>query len=87
MYQDHKDLLSAFRAYGVKYLIIGGYAVSFHAQPRAAKDIDLFIQPDLTNAQAVVRPQDLVDVHAIRKATESRRPEKEKSPEPSGHNR
>ncbi len=34
MYQDYKDLLSAFHVCGVKYLIVGGYAVSFHSQPR-----------------------------------------------------
>jgi len=27
MFQDYKDLLSAFHAHGVKYLIVGGYAV------------------------------------------------------------
>ena len=27
MYRDYKDLLSAFHAHGVKYLIVGGYAV------------------------------------------------------------
>ncbi len=53
MYQDFKDLLSAFNAQNVKYLIVGGYAVSFHGQPRATKDIDLFIQADPTNARAV----------------------------------
>lgn len=52
MFQDYKDLLSAFNAYGVKYLIVGGYAVSFHAQPRATKDIDLFIKADAANAKA-----------------------------------
>ena len=52
MYQDYKDLLSAFHAHGVKYLIVGGYAVIFHAQPRATKDIDLFIKADPSNAQA-----------------------------------
>ena len=52
MYQDFKDLLSAFHAQGVKYLIVGGYAVSFHAQPRATKDIDLFIKADPANARA-----------------------------------
>ena len=40
MYQDYKDLLSAFNAHGVKYLIVGGYAVIFHAQPRFTKDMD-----------------------------------------------
>ena len=52
MYQDYKDLLSAFHAHGVKYLIVGGYAVIFHAQPRFTRDIDLFIKADLANAQA-----------------------------------
>jgi hypothetical protein len=53
MYQDYKDLLSAFNAHGVRYLIVGGYAVIFHAQPRFTKDIDLFIQADPSNAQAI----------------------------------
>jgi hypothetical protein len=52
MYQDYKDLLSAFHARGVKYLIVGGYAVIFHAQPRFTKDIDLFIKADPANGQA-----------------------------------
>ena len=52
MYQDYKDLLSAFHAHGVRYLIVGGYAVIFHAQPRFTKDIDLFIKADMANAQA-----------------------------------
>jgi len=52
MYQDYRDLLSAFHAHGVKYLIVGGYAMIFHAQPRFTKDIDLFIKADPRNAQA-----------------------------------
>jgi len=52
MYQDYKDLLSAFHVHGVRYLIVGGYAVIYHAQPRFTKDIDLFIKADLANAQA-----------------------------------
>ncbi len=35
MFQDFKELLSIFNAHKVKYLIVGGYAVSLHAQPRA----------------------------------------------------
>ena len=53
MFQDYKDLLCAFNAHGVRYLIVGGYAVIFHAQPRFTKDIDIFIQADPENAQAV----------------------------------
>lgn len=53
MFKDFKELLSSFHAQGVKYLIVGGYAVSLHAQPRATKDIDLLIKPDTENANAV----------------------------------
>lgn len=53
MFQDYKDLLCAFNARGARYLIVGGYAVIFHAQPRFTKDIDLFIHADPMNAKAV----------------------------------
>lgn len=47
------DLLSAFRARSVKYLIVGGWAVSIHAQPRATQDMDIFVSPEPTNIQAI----------------------------------
>lgn len=53
MYQDYKDLLSAFQSHGVKYLIVGGFAVIYHSQPRFTKDMDLFIQPSPENARAI----------------------------------
>lgn len=52
MYQDYKDLLSAFHAHGVEYLIVGGYAVIFHSQPRFTKDPDFFVKADRSNAKA-----------------------------------
>ena len=51
----YKDLLSAFHAHGVKYLIVGGYGVIFHAQPRATKDIDLFIKATLPTRKRHMR--------------------------------
>ena len=53
MYQDYRDLLSAFHAHGVRYLVVGAYAVIYHAQPRFTKDIDLFIKTDPANSQAI----------------------------------
>jgi hypothetical protein len=53
MHQDFKELLSAFNAGQVRYLIVGGYAVSFHAQPRATKDLDILIGADAENSTAV----------------------------------
>jgi len=51
--QDFNELLSIFNDHKVKYLVVGGYAVGFHSQPRATKDLDLFIKPDPENAKAV----------------------------------
>ena len=39
MHRDFKELLSAFNEGHVKYLVVGGYAVSMHAEPRATKDL------------------------------------------------
>ncbi len=52
MFDDFKELLFVFNVHNVKYLIVGGYAVSFHAQPRATKYLDLFIKADPANAHA-----------------------------------
>jgi hypothetical protein len=53
MHQDFKELLSAFNAGQVRDLIVGGYAVSLHAQPRATKDLDILIGADAENSKAV----------------------------------
>lgn len=53
--KDMKDLLRAFHRNGVKYLIVGGFAFGVHAQPRATKDLDLFIRSDAGNSTAVFK--------------------------------
>ena len=53
--KDLKDLLLAFNDQSVKYLVVGGYAFGVHAEPRATKDLDLFIRSDKENSEAVFR--------------------------------
>jgi hypothetical protein len=55
MPEDLKELLRAFNDHGVKYLIVGGYAFGVHAEPRATKDLDVFIRADEENSNAVFR--------------------------------
>lgn len=55
MPEDLKELLRAFNDHGVKYLIVGGYAFGVHAEPRATKDLGIFIRCDDENSQAVFR--------------------------------
>ena len=50
---DFSDLLSLFNAKRVEYLVIGGYAVVQHAEPRFTNDLDLWIGTDAANADAV----------------------------------
>jgi hypothetical protein len=52
---DLKELLRAFNDHEVKYVIVGGYAYGVHAEPRATKDLDIFIRSDEENSQAVFR--------------------------------
>jgi hypothetical protein len=53
MYPDFKELLSVLNEHHAKYLVVGAYAVSIHAQPRATRDIDILVRPDPDNAKAV----------------------------------
>jgi len=50
---DFKELLRLFNAYQVKYLVIGGYAVIKYTEPRFTKDLDLWVEATLANAEAV----------------------------------
>jgi hypothetical protein len=53
MNSDLIELLAAFEKNKVRYLIIGGYAVGFHVEPRYTKDCDFWIATDAKNAKAV----------------------------------
>jgi hypothetical protein len=55
MHSDFKDLLSALNAFRVEYLVIGGFAYSFHAEPRYTKDLDVWIRADSDNASRVFK--------------------------------
>jgi predicted nucleotidyltransferase len=53
--EDLKQLLLAFNDHEVEYLIVGGYAVGTYAEPRATKDLDLFIRSEIKNSESVYR--------------------------------
>jgi len=56
--QDFKELLQLFNANDVRYLVVGGYAVSFHGYPRYTKDIDIWIDMRNDNAARLVKALD-----------------------------
>ena len=52
---DYRDILSAFNAERVEFLLIGAYALAAHGAPRATGDLDLWIRPSTDNAQRAWR--------------------------------
>ena len=51
---DFRDLFAALNAAGARYLLVGGYAVAFHAEPRFTKDLDVWTEPEAENARRVL---------------------------------
>jgi hypothetical protein len=53
MNQDFVDLLRAFAAADVRFLIVGAYALAIHGRPRATGDLDVWIDATPENARRV----------------------------------
>lgn len=53
--EDYKEMLQCLVDEGVKFLLVGAYALAAHGYPRATMDIDLWVMPSPDNAQAVLR--------------------------------
>ncbi len=56
--QDFKEFIQSFNAEGVRYLVLGGYAVAFHGHPHYTKDLDVWIEASLDNASKIVSALD-----------------------------
>jgi hypothetical protein len=53
--QDFREFIESLNDNGVRYLVIGGYAVALHGYPRYTKDIDIWIDLSSENAVNMVR--------------------------------
>jgi hypothetical protein len=52
--RDALDLLRAFSAHSVRYLVIDAHAMGFHGVVRATGDFDLLVEPEAANAEWVL---------------------------------
>jgi predicted nucleotidyltransferase len=52
--QDFKEFIELLNDKGVRYLVIGGYAVALHGYPRYTKDIDIWVDMSEENAEKIV---------------------------------
>lgn len=55
MNQDFVDLLRAFVAHDVRFLIVGAYALALHGRPRATGDLDVWVDATPANATRVMQ--------------------------------
>lgn len=53
MNQDFLDLLRAFAAHDVRFVIVGAYALAVHGRPRATGDLDVWVDATAENARRV----------------------------------
>jgi hypothetical protein len=56
--RDFRDFLELLAQHEVKALIIGAFAVAFHAKPRFTKDLDIFVEATADNAERLLRAVD-----------------------------
>lgn len=52
---DFKEFIELLNEHKVRYLIIGGFAYSFYAEPRFTKDIDFYIDTSSVNANKMLK--------------------------------
>lgn len=48
---DFSELLQLLNDNGVRYLVVGGYAVALHGHPRYTKDLDIWFEASPENAR------------------------------------
>jgi predicted nucleotidyltransferase len=53
--QDFKEFIQSLNNNGVRYLVVGGYAVALHGYPRYTKDIDIWVEPSSENAAKIIQ--------------------------------
>ncbi len=53
LFPDFKELIKLLNSEGVRYLLLGGYAVNYYGHHRATRDIDFWIALDPSNAERI----------------------------------
>ena len=53
--ENFKEFIRLLNANGVKYLVIGGFAVAYHGYLRYTQDIDFWIWAHPENAEKVIK--------------------------------
>src|SRR6476659_8259416 len=53
--KDFSDFVELLNQHGVEYMVVGGYALAFHGEPRFTGDMDIWIDLSVSNAEKMVK--------------------------------
>ena len=56
--RDFKEFIQSLNDNGVRYLVVGGYAVALHGYPRYTKDLDVWVDITSENASKIEKALD-----------------------------
>ena len=56
--KDFKEFVALLKKHEVEYMIVGGYAVGVHGYPRYTGDLDIWLNPNNSNAIRILRAID-----------------------------
>lgn len=58
LFQDFKEFIQLLNKHKVKYLLVGGYAVSMYSRPKSTQDIGIFFERSEQNAKKILKVLD-----------------------------
>ena len=53
--KDYEEFLKSLNRNGVKYCIVGAFALGFYAKPRFTKDIDIVVEASVENGVRIIK--------------------------------
>lgn len=53
--KDFREFIESLNSNKVRYLVLGGYALAFHGHPRYTKDLDIWLQLSVSNAEKTMK--------------------------------
>ena len=56
--KDFKELLESLNAHEVEYIVVGAFALAWHGHPRYTGDMDLYVNPEPSNASRLMAALD-----------------------------
>ena len=67
--KDFREFIELLNSQKVKFLIVGGHAVTFHGYPRYTGDLDIWVAIDPANAQRIERVLDVSKLELRKRPT------------------